>query len=134
MTTLDRSASSIIHRLVHGQRIGLYGNGLHLKGEFPLGDIAEYGHKCRSKYLRWGREDVEYFYEQLQEDIVQEDAHTYQYEVSEQLDPAFQVRFRENDILRQRKPDRETDAERYHESEYVGRYRNACYMYRLLIQ
>lgn len=99
-----------------------------------MGEIAEYSHQRCGDDLRRGRVYMAYLYEQFQEYIVQDDAHTHQQRIPEQLHAPLQVRFLEHDIFGQCKSYREADTERYHERKYVRRNSYACNMYRLLHQ
>lgn len=72
---------------------------LHFEGEIALRYVAENSHKCRCKDFWRGRIPAKTIYKQLQEYVVEYDAHANQYRVAEELYAPFQVGFRENKVF-----------------------------------
>ena len=102
----------------------------HLEGKIALRYIAEYSHQCGSKYFRRCRVPAQPVNKQLQEEVVEHNAHAYQHCITKQLHAALQVAMRENNVFRQGKAQRETNGKRHDKSGNVRRYMHTQHIYR----
>lgn len=108
-----------LSRNVLGYRVRI--GGFDLEGEFPLGEVAEYGYNGSGEYLGQRMQlIVKEHYEQVEENIIQNKAGDHQNEVAEKLDPPVEIGLGEYNVFRQDKTCREADTKRHYQSCIIG--------------
>lgn len=114
--------------LIYGVIAALY--TFYAESEIFLRQIAERNDDDRREDLGDRRIDMKLLDEELDKDVVQQQADQYQHKIPEQLHPAMECRSRKYDIPVQKKTQRETDAERDHDGGNIGRddYRPQAYI------
>lgn len=80
-----------------------------LESEVLLREVAEGNHDDGGKYLRYRGVKMEVLHEQLNENVVEINAHQHQQQVAEQLYPALQDGAGKNDVAVKHEPGRKTD-------------------------
>lgn len=105
----------------------------YFEREFFLGKVAEDDHQRGGEDFTDGRVEVQPVYKQLHQEVVEQDADTYQQEITEQLYPAPEIGLGEHHVLAQKEACGESHGHRHKQGSDVRADINKRQMDHLLL-